>query len=81
MKRRQRRGRIVGLLAIFSLIALVATSGWNPLDRWLGWSAANTVWMAVSVALILAIAWHLLGFFIDRDESRNDRDNDGAPLS
>lgn len=76
MKRRQRRSRIVGLLAIFSLVALVATSSWNPLDRWLGWSAANTVWMTVSVALMLAIAWNLLGFFIDKDESRNDRGGD-----
>lgn len=75
MNRRQRRDRIVGLLAIFFVIALFATSGLNPLEHWLGWSGANWVWMAVSGVILLAVAWNFLGFFIDKDEADQNRDS------
>lgn len=76
MTRRQRRSRIVGLLAIFFVIGMLATSGLNPLEHWLGWSGANWVWMAVSVVILLAVAWEFLGFFIDKDEQNADRNRD-----
>jgi hypothetical protein len=78
MTRRRRRSRIVGLLAIFVVIALFATSGMNPLEHWLGWSGANWVWMAVSVTILLAIAWEFLGFFIDKDEQSATRNRDDS---
>lgn len=68
---------IVGLLAIFIVVALFVTSGLSPLEQWLGWSGANWVWMAISATILLAIAWEFFGFFIDKDEQRIDRNRGG----
>ena len=76
MNRRQRRDRIVGLLAIFFVVGLFGMSGLSPLEHWLGWSGANAVWMAVSAVILLAVAWNFLGFFIDKDEQNAERNRD-----
>lgn len=76
MNRRKRRSRIVGLLAIFFVLALLTTGGLNPLERWLGWSGANWVWLALSTFILLLVAWNFLGFFIDKEGEGSHHDGD-----
>lgn len=67
------------LIAAFFAIALLTMSGVIPLDDWLGWTGANIVIMATSALVLLALAWNVLGFFMDGKDTKPSGEDGNLP--